>query len=172
MAAWSRRNAWWLVVAVGIGGVGIAVMLRQNIHAASPDQPLALPQKSSPATGVRVAVVNPGTGGLPRRATLPCSVHWHEVADLYARVSGYLEGQEVDIGSSVKQGQMLATVDVPELQQDVALAAATVQQALAEVKQTEARKKTSAAELRATEAAIVRRAIHGKASNTRLARSA
>jgi RND family efflux transporter MFP subunit len=144
------------MIAVGIAGVALAVMWRSNTHAASTDQPSAPPARDSAAAAVRVTVVNPKSGGLPHRATLPCSAHWYEEADLYARVSGYLERLEVDIGTRVTAGQTLATVDVPELQQDVILAAAAVQQTLAEVKQTAARKKTAAAELRAAEAATVR----------------
>ena len=156
MAAWSRKNVWWLVIAVGLSGAGLSAIWRQNSHAAAPDKPSAAPPKNALAAAVRVTVVNPRNGGQPRRAALPCSAHWYEVADLYSRVSGYLERQEVDIGSRVTEGQALATVDVPELKQDVALAAAALQQAQAEVKQTAARKKTASAELRAAEAATVR----------------
>lgn len=155
MAAWSRRNGWWILLGIAVCGVASTTPWWGLSQAAAPEQagPVAAPAK---AAGIRVSTVTPQSGGLARRATLPCSAHWYEVADLYARVSGYLERLEVDIGSRVNQGETLAIVDVPELQHDVSLAAAAVQQATAEVKQTAARKKTATAELRAADAATVR----------------
>jgi RND family efflux transporter MFP subunit len=155
MAAWSRRNGWWVLIAIALCGAASMVFWRPHTQAAALEQATPVPP-SAKAAGIRVSTVSPASGGLPRRATLPCSAHWYEVADLYARVSGYLERLDVDIGSRVTEGQTLATVDVPELEQDVALADAAVHQATAEVKQTAARKKTAAAELRAADAATVR----------------
>jgi RND family efflux transporter MFP subunit len=59
--------------------------------------------------------------------------------DLYAKVSGFLKVQNVDIGSRVKKGEQLAEIDVPELVEDVEGATASFRQAEAEVTQAEAR---------------------------------
>ena len=45
----------------------------------------------------------------------PGLVHAFNKAELYAKVSGYLIHQKVDIGDAVKKGQVLAEIDVPEL---------------------------------------------------------
>src|SRR6204780_1588441 len=39
--------------------------------------------------------------------------------DAYAKVSGYIQKLYVDWGSHVKQGQLLAVLEIPELQQQI-----------------------------------------------------
>ena len=68
----------------------------------------------------RVEVVRPRAGGIPRMTVQPGSVYAFESVDLYAMVSGYLKTQDVDIGSRVKKGQVLAEIDVPRETQAVA----------------------------------------------------
>jgi RND family efflux transporter MFP subunit len=46
--------------------------------------------------------------------------------DIYAKVSGYIQQLNVDYGSHVKQGQVLATLEIPELQQQIQQDEATV----------------------------------------------
>ncbi|HLJ14885.1 MAG TPA: efflux RND transporter periplasmic adaptor subunit [Bryobacteraceae bacterium] len=53
--------------------------------------------------------------------------------DVMAKVSGYVKSILVDIGDRVHAGQLLATLEVPEMQDDLAKAAAAVQQAESEV---------------------------------------
>jgi len=105
--------------------------------------------ESSPATqsgslandqsATRVDVVYPDRGGVGRTVNQPGSVYSFEYADLYAKVSGYLAEQTVDIGDRVEKGQLLARIFVPELEKDVARAAAQLELAKAQVKQAEAR---------------------------------
>ena len=59
-------------------------------------------------------------------------------AVIHARVSGYLKAWNVDIGAQVKQGQVLAEIDTPELDQQLAqakaaLATADANQKLAQI---------------------------------------
>jgi len=114
------------------------------------------PQTPSSALAVRVAAIAPQTGGVVRTTKLPCSAYWHDSAKLVAKVSGYLDQLNVDIGSRVKTGDLLATIDVPELEEDVILANADLNYQLAAVTQVEARKKSAIAEHHAAEAAVVK----------------
>ncbi|MGH7488530.1 MAG: efflux RND transporter periplasmic adaptor subunit, partial [bacterium] len=57
----------------------------------------------------------------------------YQEVDVMAKVSGYVKSIRVDIGDRVREGQALATLEVPEMQDDLAKAAASVQQARAEV---------------------------------------
>ncbi len=50
-----------------------------------------------------------------------------------AKVSGYVKEIRVDVGDHVQRGQTLATIEVPEMQDDITRAQATIQQAEAEV---------------------------------------
>jgi RND family efflux transporter MFP subunit len=55
-------------------------------------------------------------------------VPWEEV-ELHAKVAGYIRKMNVDIGDKVHKGEVLATLDVPELQAQVTGAGAGVAQA-------------------------------------------
>ncbi|GAB3500845.1 efflux RND transporter periplasmic adaptor subunit [Spirosoma knui] len=59
--------------------------------------------------------------------TLPGQIQPYRQTPLYARTQGFLRRWYVDIGAQVKQGQLLATIDAPELDQDIARAKADVQ---------------------------------------------
>jgi len=55
---------------------------------------------------------------------LPARIEAWARAPIYARVSGYLSRWNVDIGAQVKAGQVLAQIDTPDLDQDLAQARA------------------------------------------------
>src|SRR5438094_4084449 len=57
---------------------------------------------------------------------LPARIAAWSRAPIYARVSGYLGKWNVDIGASVKAGQVLAVIDTPDLDQDLAAARANL----------------------------------------------
>jgi len=63
---------------------------------------------------------------LERKSRLPGEFTAYQRVDLHARVSGYAEKVEVDVGSAVKQGQLLVTLSAPEMQARVAEAEARV----------------------------------------------
>jgi RND family efflux transporter MFP subunit len=50
---------------------------------------------------------------------LPARIEAWSRAPIYARVSGYLKAWRVDIGAPVKAGQVLATIETPDLDQDL-----------------------------------------------------
>jgi RND family efflux transporter MFP subunit len=53
--------------------------------------------------------------------------------DVMAKVSGYIKEIKVDIGDRVKEGQLLATLEIPEMQDDLTRAAAAIEEANAEL---------------------------------------
>jgi len=62
-----------------------------------------------------------------RRLQTNATLEAFEEADLFAKVSGYLSDVRVDIGDHVKAGQMLAVIDVPEMEQELAEAKAQLE---------------------------------------------
>src|SRR5579883_289543 len=56
-----------------------------------------------------------------------------EEIDVMAKVSGYVRQINVDIGDRVRQGQVLATLEIPEMQDDLARAAAAIEEATADL---------------------------------------
>ena len=81
----------------------------------STDEP---PQKAAPA--VSVQVVRPRKGEITRNITLPGSVLAYQQATLYAKVAGYLKSITVDKGDRVKEGDLIADIEVPEMLADLA----------------------------------------------------
>ena len=67
-----------------------------------------------------VSVAHPADGPATRTLTLPGDVEAFYEAPIYARVSGYLHTWYQDIGAHVKAGQVLATIDTPDLDQEAA----------------------------------------------------
>lgn len=65
-----------------------------------------------------VSVVEPIHQPAVRAVTLTASVDAFDKATLYAKVSGYLEWIKVDRGDWVKKGQVLAHLEVPEIEKE------------------------------------------------------
>src|SRR5262245_21679968 len=108
---------WWLVPAVAVGALALGVGLAlnsgpygQKASAADGEDP----ETAEPA--VVVETVLPTEGGIERVTVQPGTLQAFESAALYTEVSGYLKTQTVDIGSRVQKGQVLATLDVPDLE--------------------------------------------------------
>ncbi len=55
-----------------------------------------------------------------RSLILPATIHGYTEAAIYAKVSGYLKTIDVDKGDRVQQGQVLAILDTPDLDKQVA----------------------------------------------------
>ena len=75
---------------------------------------------------------------------------------MFAKLSGYLKEQTVDIGDRVKVGDVLAVIDVPELVQEVNRTTAGLAQATAQLTQRQARVETARALRDAAQAAVGR----------------
>jgi RND family efflux transporter MFP subunit len=87
-----------------------------------------------------VAIVTPKTGPAEQSLVLPATIQaWYE-ASIYARVSGYLKDWYFDYGAHVKKGDVLAEIDAPELDAQLAGAQARLNSAEAVVKVREAEK--------------------------------
>lgn len=114
-------------------------------------------ERDSPAEGgAIVEVVRPQSGGMERVSTQPGLVHSFEWADLYAKVSGYLREQSVDIGDNVKKDQVLAVIDDPEIVAAEKQAASALEVAKAKVNQAKAKQETARAEVATAKADVKR----------------
>jgi RND family efflux transporter MFP subunit len=78
-----------------------------------------------------VSVIALSGGAQAQTLVLPGDVQAFNSAPIYARVSGYLKGWYVDIGTPVKAGQTLAEIDTPDLDQQLAQSKADLGTALA-----------------------------------------
>lgn len=98
-------------------------------------------------TGLRVEVIAPKIGSSDRALSLPGSVQPLEETTLYARASGYVRKWQVDIGDKVTEGQLLAEIETPELDQELDQARAQLAQAAAVLEQSKANRQLSIANL-------------------------
>ena len=69
-----------------------------------------------------VAVVTPQRGGETRELVLPGNVDAFYSAAIHSQVMGYVQDWRKDIGAKVHQGDVLAVVDTPELDDRIAVA--------------------------------------------------
>jgi membrane fusion protein, multidrug efflux system len=79
----------------------------------TPVTPMTTPQRAT------VDVVHPRQGDVAKTIELPGDVVGFYEAALHAKVTGYLKSISVDKGDSVKKGQVLAEIEVPELQSNL-----------------------------------------------------
>ncbi|WP_438027814.1 efflux RND transporter periplasmic adaptor subunit [Sorangium sp. So ce233] len=91
----------------------------------------------------RVAVIAAQPVSSDRALVLPGSVQPLEETVVYPRVSGYVRKWLVDIGDKVEEGQVLAEIDTPELDQELAQARAQLVQANAGLVQARANRDLS-----------------------------
>jgi membrane fusion protein (multidrug efflux system) len=85
-----------------------------------------------------VALISPKGGTAVAFIDLPGRLEAYSRAPIYARVGGFLKAWYVDIGGSVKAGQLLAEIEVPDLDQQLvqakgALSSAESAEALSKV---------------------------------------
>ena len=116
----SRTGIKVLVVVVGLGAGGIVA---ERHLVASPSPVNSTKADSAP----RVEVVRPRRVTVARRLQTNATLEAFEQADLFAKVSGYLSDVRVDIGDHVKAGEVLAVIDVPEMEQELAEAKAQLE---------------------------------------------
>jgi RND family efflux transporter MFP subunit len=118
-----RKRPKWLrpfgiVVVIGAAAAaGYGIVTRQSAEARLADttDSLAVPS---------VDVTKPQIANAKQSLVLPGTVAAYHEAPLFARVNGYLANWTKDIGAPVKAGETLATIDTPELDQELAQARA------------------------------------------------
>src|ERR1035441_3796618 len=66
-----------------------------------------------------VAVAKVGTADLSRDLILTAEFKPFQEVDVMAKVSGYVKEIRVDVGDRVKEGDLLATLEVPEMADDL-----------------------------------------------------
>jgi RND family efflux transporter MFP subunit len=78
-----------------------------------------------------VAIASPDTHGKKTTFSLPGRLEAYTQAQMYARVTGYVKKWDVDIGTPVKSGELLAELDAPDLDQQIMQAEANLASAKA-----------------------------------------
>jgi RND family efflux transporter MFP subunit len=125
-----------LLLAAGLA-IGVQQHYRQHLEVAA-----AAEEQRDFVPRVRVAAVQASPD--IRKVVLPATTTAFEAANIFARASGYVVQRNVDIGSRVKAGDLLAVISAPELDHQIAQAQATLAQNEATLRQTEANRELAA----------------------------
>lgn len=96
-------------------------------------QERALAKETEASTIPTVAIVHPVAEKPDEELVLPGSLLAYEESPIYARTSGYLVRWYKDIGSRVHAGDLLATIDTPEIDQELNQTRAARQQIVAQL---------------------------------------
>jgi len=111
----NRRSRWWiLVLAVVTTAIIVVAGILPRIQART-----ALRRETAEMAVPSVVVVQPKRSAPAQEIVLPANVQAFADAPIYARTNGYLKRWYVDIGTRVKEGQLLAEIDTPEVTQQL-----------------------------------------------------
>lgn len=116
-----RKRILWIAVVVVILVVASAMfefLHKGNVHSVAPRA---------------AAVVEVTRGNLASALTVAGQFEPYQEVDLHAKVSGYIRWIKVDIGDRVKLGEVLADLEVPELQDQLQGAQAEVRHSQSEI---------------------------------------
>jgi len=122
-----RARQWSAVIVVGLA-MAVLILLRPwsgRAHVIADGG--ALPS---------VAVVKVDWEDLNKEIAIPAEFRPYEEVDLHAKVSGFVQRINVDIGDTVRSGELLAVLEVPELHEELDHAVAAHQRAEANYRDT------------------------------------
>jgi RND family efflux transporter MFP subunit len=111
-----RSYKTWLFV--GIALVAVAALLTSGIWSRVTAR-TALNTETAQAALTAVSVVSPKRTRPADEIILPGNVQPYISSPIYARTNGYLKQWYFDIGAHVKQGQLLAVIETPEVDQQL-----------------------------------------------------
>ncbi len=123
------RRRWALAAAAALGVAGLflaAPRLARADHRAEP--PAARP----------VAVARVVRTDLAQEVDFEAEFRPYQEILIHAKVAGFVKAMNVDVGDQVREGQLLATLEVPELADEIAHAEAVRQRSIDQVRAAEA----------------------------------
>lgn len=114
--AGERPHKRWLVLAVAVVVVATLLIsgIRSRVKARS-----ALDTETIQAALTAVSVVSPKQTTPAEEIILPGNVQPYISSPIYARTNGYLKKWYFDIGTHVQQGELLAVIETPEVDQQL-----------------------------------------------------
>ena len=130
----SRRRGLLVFIVLGLGALfvvaAVGIITRERHEA-------ALVRQTDRAAIPSVEVIAPVRGVQPEPLVLPGEIQAFYAAPIHAQVSGYVKMWYKDIGARVKAGELLAIIETPGLDQQLAQAKAALVEAQANAKLAE-----------------------------------
>ena len=122
--AFSKRGIAITAILTGCAALAIVAGLHSRVKAET-----RLREHAQASAIPYVEVVSPKASADADEIALPGSTSAFNDTPIYARTSGYVKHWYVDIGTRVKKGQLLATIETPELDQQLQQARADLENA-------------------------------------------
>src|SRR3989442_464220 len=116
VGAGKRSRKPWLVLAIAL--IAVAALLVSGIWSRV-KAGAALRAETAQAALPAVSVVSPKQTAPADELILPGNVQPFITSPIYSRTNGYLKKWYFDIGAHVKQGQLLAVIETPEVDQQL-----------------------------------------------------
>jgi RND family efflux transporter MFP subunit len=111
-----------------------SIVLRGALFVALPCLVFSGCKEKQPESPLATASIAPVTrGDLASTLTVAGEFQPYQEVELHAKVSGYIRRINVDIGDRVKNGQVIATLEVPELNAQVAASQAQIRHSQSEI---------------------------------------
>lgn len=127
--AYTRRALWVVFTLLFIGATTRVILNSRDAK--------ALEDYTATTLERRVLITNAKPGALEQTLRLPTSLRGNTESVIYARTNGYISAWHKGIGDHVKKGELLATIDSPEQEQELAKAHAEYEQIAARLQLTE-----------------------------------
>lgn len=118
------------ICGISAATVGVAFIVFCTARHSRAQNPAGANSNSSAEPTAGVAKVT--REDLFKEVSIPAEFRPYEEVELHAKVSGYVEKMNVDFGDKVKAGELLATLEVPELQDELNNAVAAEEKAEAD----------------------------------------
>jgi len=126
----SKASPRWLLASLAAAIVVLGTIIYSGIHERAHAE-TNLGTRTEQAAVPTVNVVLPSPGAASQEIVLPGNTQPFDDTPIYARTNGYLKRWYVDIGAHVSQGQLLAEIDTPEIDQQLEQARADLKNAQA-----------------------------------------
>lgn len=117
------RLTYWLAVVIAV--VVIAGLLTSGIRARL-EAETAVQRETAQIAVTPVSIIQPQPLSPKEEVVLPGNVQPYYNSPIYARTNGYVKRWYVDIGAHVKEGQLLADIETPEVDQQLQQARANL----------------------------------------------
>jgi len=135
----SAKSKWVTLAIAGLAAMGVALLPSCGKVRAKVDSPAA----------VIVGVTKVARKSLQRQITLSSELVPFQEIDVYAKESGFVKNLYVDYGSRVQTGQLMATLEIPELEAQLQVDQAAIKNATDEVSRADHELKRYRAQYRA-----------------------
>jgi RND family efflux transporter MFP subunit len=120
-----------------LGALGLMAFMVAGCNS-DPEEKASTQSASSTGDAPTVAVTHPTREDLSRSVSLTAEFRPYQEVEIHAKVAGYVQEISVDVGDHVKTGDVMAILEIPELEEDLRKADAAVLTAGQEVDNAEA----------------------------------